>query len=1026
MLRRMRSLFNRSSASQRSRPVRLHVELLEDRTAPALFVVNTAADTAAGTGLSGSLRYCITQANLSAGNSIVIPPGLGMITLSGNTGLPSINQDMTIVGPGADALIVNGNGIPGYSVFAINAGTTVSLFGLTIVGGNTTGGGGINNAGTLTVDNCIISNNTSFGGGGILNSGMLTVSNCTISGNSANTAEFGGGGILNFGTLLVSNCTIAGNSSDLQGGGVYSHGTLTVNNCTITENVASGGWGGGIFSTTTLTVNNCTVADNVATRGGGIFSTATLTVNNGTIANNVATGGYGGGIYSEGTLTVTDCTISDNSAAANGGGGGIYEYQDSAAIISSTVVGNSASGQSVVGGGITSNGGTLTLNNTIVAGNIAAGGATDPDLSADVSASVTIGTTTYDEGYNLIGDGTGSGGVTNGVNGDQIGTAATPINPMLGPLENNGGPTQTMALLFGSPAINAGDPNGTGLPEFDQRGPGFARVVANRADIGAYESLFQPVPASMTPIAGPPQNTPIGFAYGTRLQALVSDSVGNPVANVPVTFTAPAAGASGTFDAFATVPTNALGIATAPAFTANLIAGPFGVVATASGVGSVQFHLTNTLLPTAITAVAGTPQTTIVNTAFSTPLTVKVTAAGNTPVAGIAVVFALPASSVSGTFAASAEVVTNAQGVATAPALTANTDAGTFTVIASVAGVATLAKFTLTSAAGIIAQVVTAAGSPQSGTVGKAYAKALQAQLVDAYGNPASALGVKVTFTVTANSVTGAAATFPGKTTTVTVTSNINGIAVAPTLTANADVGGFTASASHTGFTTAAAVFTLNNGAGPAFDPIVSGPQYATVGTVYGAPFTAAVHDAFGNPVSGARVTFSVPANGASGTFGGLRTVTAVTGADGVATAPAFSANTHAGTFVVTVAAHGVSSVSYIRLTNVAGSPATLAIVAGKSQTVAIDATFATALAVRVTDGFGNVVPGVAVRFTVQPDAVTGAAGAFAGVAVVSATANDKGVAVASPLKADGKPGAFTVIASSDGLPTATFDLTIT
>lgn len=107
------------------------------------------------------------------------------------------------------------------------------------------------------------------------------------------------------------------------------------------------------------------------------------------------------------------------------------------------------------------------MRNTILAGNSAVGGA--PDLSGKLTIS----------GYNLIGNTQGGSGFA--------ATDLLNVNPHLGALQNNGGPTQTMALLSGSPALNAGDPNFVGPPLYDQRGPGFARVSGGRLDIGAFE-----------------------------------------------------------------------------------------------------------------------------------------------------------------------------------------------------------------------------------------------------------------------------------------------------------------------------------------------------------------------------------------------------------------------------------------------------------------------------------------------------------------------------------------------------------
>src|SRR5205814_529120 len=140
------------------------------------------------------------------------------------------------------------------------------------------------------------------------------------------------------------------------------------------------------------------------------------------------------------------------------------------------------------------------------------------------------------------------------------------------------------------------------------------------------------------------------------------DASSNPVPGVSVTFAAPGSGASGAFSSSSTVTTNSSGIATAPAFTANTTAGSYTVTATTAGVGSpASFSLTNLAVPpSSITANAGTPQSTIVNTAFGTVLQALVRDASNNPLSGVSVTFAAPGSGASGTFGASATVTTNA------------------------------------------------------------------------------------------------------------------------------------------------------------------------------------------------------------------------------------------------------------------------------------------------------------------------------------------------------------------------------
>jgi hypothetical protein len=159
--------------------------------------------------------------------------------------------------------------------------------------------------------------------------------------------------------------------------------------------------------------------------------------------------------------------------------------------------------------------GSPVLHDTLVAGNFR--GATDVlySIRDDVFGALNQG-----GDYNLIGDGTGMSGLSNGVNGNLVGSASAPIDPLLGPLQDNGGPTQTMALLAGSPAIDAGDPNYTGPPFTDQRG--FARVYNGRIDIGAFE--FQPMPFTPMNTGSSGPGSPSQALVATANQGAVSSS----------------------------------------------------------------------------------------------------------------------------------------------------------------------------------------------------------------------------------------------------------------------------------------------------------------------------------------------------------------------------------------------------------------------------------------------------------------------------------------------------------------------
>jgi len=212
--------------------------------------------------------------------------------------------------------------------------------------------------------------------------------------------------------------------------------------------------------------------------------------------------------------------------------------------------------------------------------------------------------------------------------------------------------------------------------------------------------------ATIATSSGTPQSVPVNTAFAT-LQAVVTDSGGNAVSGVTVTFTAPASGASGTFPGtLSTVAavTSASGVASAPIFTANATLGSYTVNATVTGVASsAAFSLTNLAsAPASITATSGTPQSVAINAVFAA-LKATVKDSGGNGVSGAIVVFTAPATGASGNFTGgtvSASVSTDATGVATAPTFTANSTAGSYTVNAKANGLATLAAFSLTNLPG--------------------------------------------------------------------------------------------------------------------------------------------------------------------------------------------------------------------------------------------------------------------------------------------------------------------------------------
>jgi len=520
-------------------------------TNPTVYTVDLTSDSGASTGpLAGDILYCVTQANANtntAGSEIEFSPTVSTITLTGTLDLSETAGPETIENLGANVVTISGNN--SVAVFDVPEGMTVTLSNVTISNGSAASGGGIDNSGTLTVSNCTLTGNSATGyeggGGGIFNSGTLTVTGSTLSDNTASSqADALGGGIDNSGALTVSGSTISGNSA-FAGGGIENDGIATITGGSIANNTASV-FGGGIDNSGTLTVNTATIQGNsvgVNGSGGGIDNSGSLTVAGSTIANNSASqsGGSvasGGGIYSDGSLaTILDTTLSGNSAPSGGGvyvasgvvtvanstlsgnsavrdGGGIYIQTGTLTAVNCTIAYNSLDGGGG-GGGLDVSGGTATLDNTIVATNTAGtgAGATANDIAGTVSSS---------SAFNMIGTG-GSGGLTTGAPNDNLVGVA---NPDLGTLANNGGPTQTIALLTGSPAINAGSiglafVGGQSLTT-DQRGTGFARTVNGTIDIGAFE--IQTVTNNPVPALSAILPNLIGVGYASPITLTVTGS----------------------------------------------------------------------------------------------------------------------------------------------------------------------------------------------------------------------------------------------------------------------------------------------------------------------------------------------------------------------------------------------------------------------------------------------------------------------------------------------------------------------
>ena len=320
-------------------------------------------------------------------------------TITLTSGEIVLDKPLYVRGPGAGVLAISGNHAS--RIFRIIAGGEIG--GLTLMNGNTTGDGGA-----------------------IYNTGNLILNVVVISGNRAANA---GGGIFAAGGVSAFLSTISGNTAGGTGGGVY--GAISLFESTLAGNTSHGGIGGGIYNDNTTVVVNSTVADNTST----------------------ANAAFGGGIYNGGSLYILNSTISGNTSrgidqAAGGGIGNAGALQ----LIFSTITANTATNTANTdarGGGVEFvGGGPATVRNTIIAGN--SGSPDSPDVW------VNAGVAFDSQGNNLIGVEFGNTGFNQPT--DLKGSIAAPLNPRLGPLQNNGGWTFTHALLAGSPAIDQAAP----------------------------------------------------------------------------------------------------------------------------------------------------------------------------------------------------------------------------------------------------------------------------------------------------------------------------------------------------------------------------------------------------------------------------------------------------------------------------------------------------------------------------------------------------------------------------------------
>ena len=579
------------------------------------------------------------------------------------------------------------------------------------------------------------------------------------------------------------------------------------------------------------------------------------------------------------------------------------------------------------------------------------------------------------------------------------GVAVTFTAPSTGPSVTFSGPTTATTNAMGlatSPGMTANEQ--TGIFSVTAAAAGIQSTASfPLRNIAATASKLTFVQQPTDTAAG----APITPAVSVQLQDRLGNNVSTPGVSVTLQANPIASRASG-FVANPTQSTDANGLAT---FTGIVFAqsSQFTLMAEASNVSSaisVPFTI-HAGAPSAIQATGGTLQSALIQTPFAQQLKARVLDSLGNPLSGVTVTFTVPSSGASASLSASS-AVTNTSGEAAVTA-TANSVAGSYSVTAGTAGVVSSASFSLTNLTGSVGHALFVQ-QPSDTPAGATISPAVAVHVTDAGSNPIGGASVTI-------QVQGGTPALGG---TLSATTDATGVATFADLSITV-AGSYRLEAVSSGVSALSDPFQISAATSAVVILAFEGDgQSAAVGTIYSGPLKARVEDPYHNPIANAPVTFAAPTSGASVTFSGPATISS--GPDGVAIAPAMTANSQTGTFQVTATAPTASGPALFNLTNVPGAANKLLFVQQPVDTAA-GATITPAVTVQLQDSAGNAVHTAGIAVTLQSNALVRRLKELSGSATQSTDLN--GLATFANLSIS-QAGNYEFEATSSGLGSAT------